>query len=67
MFNKKYTVFQRDVDENREKSDKWNFLLLLSGAVCCLGSAVPAGFNIGVINTPENVGTFYTKSLVFQL
>lgn len=56
----------RDVDENREKSDKWNFLLLLSGAVCCLGSAVPAGFNIGVINTPENIIKAYCNESIRQ-
>ncbi|XP_020295331.1 solute carrier family 2, facilitated glucose transporter member 1-like isoform X2 [Pseudomyrmex gracilis] len=30
----------------------WTPLLVLGGATCCLGSALPAGFNIGVMNNP---------------
>ncbi|XP_051164094.1 solute carrier family 2, facilitated glucose transporter member 1-like isoform X2 [Leptopilina boulardi] len=56
----------RDDDEEREKSDKWSPLLILSGATCCLGSAVPAGFNIGVINTPENLMKAFCNESVRQ-
>ncbi|XP_043268954.1 solute carrier family 2, facilitated glucose transporter member 1-like isoform X2 [Venturia canescens] len=33
----------------------WTPLLVLCGATGCLGSALPAGFNIGVINNPANI------------
>jgi len=33
----------------------WTPLLVLGGATCCLGSALPAGYNIGVMNNPADV------------
>ncbi|XP_011331772.1 solute carrier family 2, facilitated glucose transporter member 3 isoform X1 [Ooceraea biroi] len=33
----------------------WTPLLVLAGATCCLGSALPAGYNIGVMNNPANL------------
>ena len=39
-------------------------MLVLAGATCCLGSALPAGFNIGVINTPANVSRFLLKVIL---
>lgn len=33
----------------------WTPLLVLGGATCCLGSALPAGYNIGVMNNPADL------------
>ncbi|XP_046412689.1 solute carrier family 2, facilitated glucose transporter member 1-like isoform X1 [Neodiprion fabricii] len=33
----------------------WSPLLVLAGITCCLGSALPAGYNIGVINNPADL------------
>ncbi|XP_077260184.1 solute carrier family 2, facilitated glucose transporter member 1 isoform X1 [Temnothorax americanus] len=33
----------------------WTPLLVLGGATCCLGSALPAGYNIGVMNNPAHL------------
>ncbi|XP_029168626.1 solute carrier family 2, facilitated glucose transporter member 5-like isoform X2 [Nylanderia fulva] len=40
----------RDAD-----SSGWTPLLVLGGVTCCLGSALPAGFNIGVMNNPAHL------------
>lgn len=42
---------------NGEKNDLggWSWLLILAGVTCSIGSAVPAGFNIGIINNPAPV------------
>ncbi|XP_014480804.1 PREDICTED: solute carrier family 2, facilitated glucose transporter member 3-like isoform X2 [Dinoponera quadriceps] len=37
------------------ESGGWTPLLVLAGATCCLGSALPAGFNIGVMNNPADL------------
>ncbi|XP_015606811.1 solute carrier family 2, facilitated glucose transporter member 1 isoform X2 [Cephus cinctus] len=34
---------------------RWTPMLALAGATCCLGSAVPAGYNIGVMNNPAQI------------
>lgn len=45
-------------------SSRWTPLLALAGATCCLGSAVPAGYNIGVINNPaELIQNFCNESI----
>ncbi|KAG7205192.1 hypothetical protein KM043_018280 [Ampulex compressa] len=42
----------------------WTYLLVLAGVTCCLGSAVPAGFNIGVTNNPaELIKNFCNNSV----
>ncbi|XP_072751731.1 solute carrier family 2, facilitated glucose transporter member 5 isoform X2 [Anoplolepis gracilipes] len=45
--------------ENNNVSDAdprgWTPLLVLGGATCCLGSALPAGYNIGVMNNPADL------------
>ncbi|XP_074102539.1 solute carrier family 2, facilitated glucose transporter member 3 [Cotesia typhae] len=49
---------QELVDEKEDDGpevSKWTPLLMLGGAVACLGSAVPAGFNIGVVNNPAPI------------
>lgn len=33
----------------------WTITLALAGVTCCLGSAVPTGFNIGVLNNAAYV------------
>ncbi|XP_012282408.1 solute carrier family 2, facilitated glucose transporter member 1 isoform X2 [Orussus abietinus] len=42
-------------NEEHENSAGWTPMLLLAGATCCLGSALPAGFNIGVMNNPAHL------------
>ncbi|XP_012269365.2 solute carrier family 2, facilitated glucose transporter member 1-like isoform X2 [Athalia rosae] len=42
----------------------WSPLLILAGATCCLGSALPTGYNIGVINNPADLmKTFCNESI----
>ncbi|XP_012524174.1 solute carrier family 2, facilitated glucose transporter member 1 isoform X2 [Monomorium pharaonis] len=42
----------------------WTPLLVLGGATCCLGSALPAGYNIGVMNNPAHLmQTFCNDSI----
>ncbi|XP_076243763.1 solute carrier family 2, facilitated glucose transporter member 3 isoform X4 [Calliopsis andreniformis] len=42
----------------------WTITLALAGVTCCLGSAVPAGFNIGVLNNAAHlVGAFCNESI----
>ncbi|XP_012169380.1 solute carrier family 2, facilitated glucose transporter member 3 isoform X2 [Bombus terrestris] len=42
----------------------WTITLTLAAVTCCLGSAVPAGFNIGVLNNAAHlVGAFCNESI----
>ena len=43
-----------DRDE-RTAPGGWTATLVLAGITCCLGSAVPAGFNIGVLNNVDHL------------
>ncbi|KYM76416.1 Solute carrier family 2, facilitated glucose transporter member 1 [Atta colombica] len=36
-------------------SGGWTPLLVLGGATCCLGSTLPAGYNLGVMNNPAHL------------
>ncbi|XP_011146491.1 solute carrier family 2, facilitated glucose transporter member 3 isoform X2 [Harpegnathos saltator] len=46
----------------------WTPLLVLAGATCCLGSALPAGYNIGVMNNPaELIKSFCNESVKERL
>ncbi|XP_032686187.1 solute carrier family 2, facilitated glucose transporter member 3-like isoform X2 [Odontomachus brunneus] len=46
------------------ESGGWTPLLLLAGATCCLGSALPAGYNIGVMNNAADLmKTFCNESV----
>nr|XP_012234810.1 PREDICTED: solute carrier family 2, facilitated glucose transporter member 1-like isoform X2 [Linepithema humile] len=42
-------------DAHNVDSGGWTPLLVLGGATCCLGSALPAGYNIGVMNNPAHL------------
>lgn len=44
-------------------------MLVLAGTTCCLGSALPAGYNIGVMNNAEEVSIFIliVQFLLLQL
>ncbi|XP_008217167.1 solute carrier family 2, facilitated glucose transporter member 3 isoform X2 [Nasonia vitripennis] len=42
-------------DEKSEDSGGWTPMLLLAGATCCLGSALPAGYNIGVMGNSADI------------
>ncbi|CAK9815227.1 Solute carrier family 2, facilitated glucose transporter member 3, partial [Anthophora plagiata] len=48
---------QSNTDTPDEKSAPggWTLTLVLAGVTCCLGSAVPAGFNIGVLNNAAHL------------
>lgn len=42
----------------------WTVVLMVAGATCCLGSALPAGYNIGVMNNPANlIQSFCERSI----
>ncbi|KAL4707387.1 hypothetical protein ACJJTC_008572 [Scirpophaga incertulas] len=44
---------------------KWSFFLVMAGITTTLGSSVPVGFNIGVINTPaELIKGFCNESVI---
>lgn len=56
-------------------SNKWTTVLALAGATCCLGSALPAGYNIGVVNNPaeliknfcnDSIAERYGKSMTYE-
>ncbi|KAK0179194.1 hypothetical protein PV327_008008 [Microctonus hyperodae] len=42
-------------DESEQDIGGWTPLLVLAGATCCFGSALPAGYNIGVVNNPADI------------
>nr|XP_033334637.1 solute carrier family 2, facilitated glucose transporter member 1-like isoform X1 [Megalopta genalis] len=53
-------------DDRNERSDSggWTMILTLAGITCCLGSAVPTGFNIGVVNNAASlIEQFCNKSI----
>ncbi|KAJ8683227.1 hypothetical protein QAD02_019019 [Eretmocerus hayati] len=52
------------ISSSSEKSDSngrgpdpigWTPMLVLAGIICCFGSALPAGYNIGVMNNPRKI------------
>lgn len=54
--------FQNPEDEKGEEKEQetsdvggWTPLVVLGGVTCCFGSALPAGFNIGVMNNAAEV------------
>ncbi|XP_076757739.1 solute carrier family 2, facilitated glucose transporter member 3 isoform X1 [Xylocopa sonorina] len=50
--------------DERSAPGGWTITLALAGVTCCLGSAVPAGFNIGVLNNAAHlVGGFCNESI----
>ncbi|XP_057324994.1 solute carrier family 2, facilitated glucose transporter member 3-like [Microplitis mediator] len=53
LLNKRESPDEKENDG--PEISKWTPLLILGGAVGCLGSAVPAGFNIGVVNNPADI------------
>lgn len=55
FINKENIFQQQNKNENNSESDKWSCTLILASAVCCLGSALPAGYNIGVMNNAAEV------------
>ncbi|XP_034935948.1 solute carrier family 2, facilitated glucose transporter member 3-like [Chelonus insularis] len=64
---------QNSQDENEKQSHskkdsgKWTPLLILAGFTCCFGSAVPTGYNIGVVNNPaELIQNFINESIRSQ-
>lgn len=49
-----------------EKKDGWTILLLLAAVVATLGSCVPAGYNIGVVNAPAQIIKQFCNETVFE-
>ncbi|XP_058791488.1 solute carrier family 2, facilitated glucose transporter member 1-like isoform X2 [Phymastichus coffea] len=41
--------------ERVTESSEWTPMLILAGATCCFGSALPAGYNIGVMNNAAEI------------
>lgn len=56
---------QHNTDQSNVESKKWSFILILASAICCLGSALPAGYNIGVMNNAAQVRNNYIIDLLF--
>ncbi|XP_043252622.1 solute carrier family 2, facilitated glucose transporter member 5-like isoform X1 [Colletes gigas] len=57
---------QNSSDDHDERSAPggWTIVLVLAGVTSCLGSAVPAGFNIGVLNNAAHlIGHFCNESI----
>ncbi|XP_029037452.1 solute carrier family 2, facilitated glucose transporter member 1-like [Osmia bicornis bicornis] len=53
-----------DNRDERSTPGGWTVTLVLAGVTCCLGSAVPAGFNIGVLNNAAHlVESFCNESI----
>ncbi|XP_076168288.1 solute carrier family 2, facilitated glucose transporter member 5 isoform X2 [Ptiloglossa arizonensis] len=53
-----------DDRDERSATGGWTVILVLAGVTSCLGSAVPAGFNIGVLNNAANlIGRFCNESI----
>ncbi|XP_076291750.1 solute carrier family 2, facilitated glucose transporter member 3 isoform X2 [Lasioglossum baleicum] len=51
--NQRQPIFE---DQNeKSESGGWTTVLTLAGVTCCLGSAVPTGFNIGVVNNAASL------------
>ncbi|XP_068629467.1 solute carrier family 2, facilitated glucose transporter member 1-like isoform X2 [Battus philenor] len=51
--------------QTHEYKAGWSFFLVLAGVVTTLGSSLPVGYNIGVVNTPaEVIKTFCNESFV---
>lgn len=50
-------VFQivETTPSDRASPGGWSPMLVLAGITCCLGGALPAGYNIGSLNNPAKV------------
>ena len=48
-------LLQKSIEERSPDSGGWTPTLVFAGATCCLGSAVPAGYNIGVMSNAADV------------
>ncbi|KOB72303.1 Solute carrier family 2, facilitated glucose transporter member 3 [Operophtera brumata] len=47
----------QQLTQSNEYKGGWSFYLLLAAVVTTLGSSLPVGYNIGVVNTPAEVNT----------
>ncbi|CAH2073208.1 unnamed protein product, partial [Iphiclides podalirius] len=56
---------QQHLTQAHEYRAGWSFYLVLAGVVTTVGSSLPVGYNIGVVNTPaEVIKTFCNESFV---
>ncbi|XP_053983411.1 solute carrier family 2, facilitated glucose transporter member 1-like isoform X2 [Hylaeus volcanicus] len=50
--------------DERSEPGGWTIILVLAGVTSCLGSAVPAGFNIGVVNNAVHLITRFCNESI---
>lgn len=55
VFCSKVTNEHQHLTSSNEYKAGWSFYLVLAGVVTTLGSSLPVGYNIGVVNTPAEV------------
>ncbi|KAM3961290.1 solute carrier family 2, facilitated glucose transporter member 1 isoform 1-T2 [Aphomia sociella] len=59
MVYQKFSLFvtneHQQLTQSNEYKGGWSFYLVLAGVVTTLGSSLPVGYNIGVVNTPAEV------------
>ncbi|XP_063822040.1 solute carrier family 2, facilitated glucose transporter member 1-like isoform X2 [Ostrinia nubilalis] len=50
-----FVTEHQHLTESHEYKPGWSFYLVLAGVATTLGSSLPVGFNIGVVNTPADL------------
>ncbi|OWR52252.1 putative glucose transporter [Danaus plexippus plexippus] len=56
IFNKLFVTNEHQhLTSSNEYKAGWSFYLVLAGVVTTLGSSLPVGYNIGVVNTPAEI------------
>ncbi|KAL0842415.1 hypothetical protein ABMA28_014524 [Loxostege sticticalis] len=62
---KKVTTEHQHLTESHDYKPGWSFYLVLAGIATTLGSSLPVGFNIGVVNTPADLlKSFCNESII---
>ncbi|XP_063974477.1 solute carrier family 2, facilitated glucose transporter member 1-like isoform X2 [Diachasmimorpha longicaudata] len=51
-----------EIEDEASTARAWTPLVVLGGITCCFGSALPAGFNIGVMNNPAEIMQAFCNS-----
>ena len=54
-------IFQNNT-ASKSDLERWTLLLILASATCCFGSALPAGYNIGVMNNGAEVSLYFLEN-----
>ncbi|XP_075969950.1 solute carrier family 2, facilitated glucose transporter member 1-like isoform X2 [Anticarsia gemmatalis] len=59
------TSEHQQLTKSHDYKGGWSFFLILAGIITTLGSSLPVGYNIGVLNTPaETIKKFCNESFV---